>query len=105
MSFDGVASWLWRTGEKIVGVAGLCIASCNEMGLVREGRKIMQRNDDGSCKWGFECHWAGEKGKRIRPWLGLNFGPTRWVEMGLVSKEWAWVEGNGLRKCKGAEWW
>ena len=68
-----------------------------------EGEKIMQRNDDGSCKWGFECHWAGEKGKRIGPWLGLNFGPTRWAVMGLVSKEWAWVEGNGLRSCKGAE--
>ena len=71
----------WRAGEKIVGVAGLCIASCNEMGLVREGRKIMQRNDDGSCKWGFECHWAGEKGERIGPWCSLGHVGLTWASI------------------------
>ena len=40
---------------------------------------------------------------QLGPWLTLNFGPIGWAEMGLISKEWAWVEGNGFRKCKGAE--
>ena len=44
-----------------------------------------------------------ENGPYLGPWLGLNFGPTEWADMGLVSKEWVWVEGNGLRRCKGAE--
>ena len=36
-------------------------------------------------------------------YMGLNFRPIGWAKMGLVSKEWAWVERNGLRRCKGAE--
>ena len=58
-----------------------------------------------SCKKMMMVHASGglnvigldRKEKR----LGLNFGPIGWAEMGLVSKEWAWVEGNGLRRCKG----
>ena len=35
--------------------------------------------------------------------VGPKFGPSGWVYMGLFSKEWAWVEGKGLKRCKGAE--
>ena len=34
--------------------------------------------------------------------VGPKFGPNVWVYMGLFSKEWAWIEGNGLRRGKGA---
>ena len=35
--------------------------------------------------------------------VGQKFRPSGWVYMGLFSKEWAWVEGKGLKRCKGAE--
>ena len=35
--------------------------------------------------------------------VGPKFGLSGWVYMGLFSKEWAWVEGKGFKRCKGAE--
>ena len=32
---------------------------------------------------------AQRNGPQLGPWLGLNFGFTRWADMGLGSKEWA----------------
>ena len=32
-----------------------------------------------------------------------DLGLDGWADMGLVSKKWAWVVRNGLRRCKGAE--
>ena len=43
-----------------------------------------------------------KKAKKVeRAWYSLGY--AGWVDMGLVSKEWAWVDGNGLKRCKGAE--
>ena len=36
-----------------------------------------------------------------RVWCFLGY--AGWADMGLVSKEWAWADGNGLKRCKGAE--
>ena len=54
--------------------------------------------------WAF-VWWTEEQGNgpQLGPLLSLNFRPTRWATMGLVSKKWALVEGNGLRRGKGAE--
>ena len=91
--------------------------ACRELGPLLGQRCRMA----GLLEMGLGCsNWAYKK-SRDRPvkvgWLkskkmclnlGLGWawilGPTGWAEMGLGSKEWAWVEGNGLKRCKGAEW-
>ena len=57
-----------------------------------------------SLIWAF-IWWTEEQGNgpQLGPWLSLNFGPIGWAKMGLVSKEWVWIEENGLGRCKGAE--
>ena len=57
-------------------------------GELEHGKKIKEKEKMGHC---------------IELWFGLLPWALVWAEMGLVSKEWAWVEGNGVRRCKGAE--
>ena len=60
--------------------------------------------DEQEVAWGkHEAAGCLEKKKKRKRKNGLLPWALVWAKMGLVSKEWAWVEGNGLKRCKGAE--
>ena len=105
------SSWVSRScrWHGVLGESGVKMAS---VGAVRAwgivwpshgnlNELVILRNSRGIRGWrqasGYWACAVGLVGVASKEWVIM-------ADMGLDSKEWAWVEGNGLKRCKGTEW-
>ena len=79
----------WTSGKEKKGQQAWAAATC--CGLCSAWQLVLHTRPD----------FGPAKKMENGPYLGPH--NKKWASMGLVSKEWAWVEGNGLGRCKRAE--